>query len=210
MKETIQEQKSKDIEMPAPRRRGKRAGIIIGIIAGVVIVAGAGFWIWHEQPSFCGTMCHDTMGTYLANYEDSDMLSHAHATAGVACLDCHEPVLEDQLAELQVQVSGDYRLPLAKMDTDDEFCLRDGCHTRDEIVSALDGYTFPDGTAVNPHEITFSTDYSSTESPHSVGGETIPCSTCHTMHRNSNGIEYCFTCHHTETAKPCYDCHDHR
>ena len=181
------------------------------VAAIVLIGAGAGFWVWHEQPSFCGSVCHDTMGSYLDSYEQGSMLANHHAQSGVVCLDCHEAEPATQLAELQVQLSGDYRLPLAKMETDDSFCLRDGCHTREAITAATAGYIAGGDTNINPHDIPFSPDYGATESPHEVGGGTVPCTTCHTVHRASAGIDYCYdACHHTKTFDSCYGCHDHR
>ncbi|MBR2790357.1 MAG: hypothetical protein IKD70_07055, partial [Eggerthellaceae bacterium] len=39
-------------------------------------------------------------------------------------------------------------------------------------------------------------------SPHGAGGETLPCATCHTSHRKSAGIQYCFdSCHHPGTSR---------
>lgn len=189
----------------------KKVVMLFSIAAIVVVGVGAGFWAWHEQPGFCATMCHNTMGSYLETYEQSNFLVHEHAQVDVACLDCHEAELSTQLEELQAQISGAYRQPFAKMETDDAFCLREGCHTRDQIVAATSDYTAGNDTKVNPHEITFSPEYGKTESPHSVPGSTIPCATCHTMHRESQGIDYCYdTCHHTKTFDACYGCHDHR
>ena len=128
--ERSQEDNVLKTEGPSPKKK-RRKGVIAGaVVLAVVLIAGIGMWIWHEQPSFCGTVCHDTMGSYLEGYESGDFLAHNHAQAGVACLNCHEAELNTQVAELQVQMSGDYRLPLAKMETTDEFCLRDGCHIR--------------------------------------------------------------------------------
>lgn len=191
-------------------KKRRRLPIVLGVVAVVVAIAGVGAYVWHEQPGFCGAVCHDTMGPYLETYESSAFLVHNHAEAGVTCLDCHEAELSTQLQELQTQISGNYRTPLAKMETDDEFCLREGCHTRESIVEAGEKVTFGDGTSVNPHSITFSSNYGSTESPHSVPGETIACSTCHSSHRKSAKLDYCYGCHHTETTKSCYECHDHR
>ena len=191
-------------------RRRKLASILC-VSAVVLVGAAAGFWVWHEQPGFCGAVCHDIMGSYVESYAQGTLLASQHAQSDVVCLDCHETTLETQLAELQVQLSGEYRLPLAKMDIGDSFCLRDGCHTREDIAQATADYVAGNGTNVNPHEITFSTVYGETESPHQVNDETIPCATCHTMHRKSAGIDYCYdSCHHTKTFDSCYGCHDHR
>lgn len=193
---------------PAPKRRRKWL-IVLGVALAVAAVSGAGFWVWHETPSFCGTMCHDTMGSYLDTYENSDFLVKSHADADVACLDCHEAELATQMAELQVQLSGSYRLPLAKMETDDSFCLRDGCHTREEIVVSTSDYTAGEGTKVNPHEMTVAAGTPQKQNPHGSDGKTVPCSTCHTSHRASKGIDYCYdACHHNKTFESCSDCHN--
>lgn len=190
-------------------KKTKKLPIVLGVVAAVVIVAGVGFFIWHQQPSFCATMCHDTMGTYLETYENSDYLVHAHAESGLVCLDCHEPTLSEQLEELQIQMSGDYRTPLAKRDMGDEFCLTDGCHTRDEIIAAGDSYVTPKGDAVNPHKMTIVETAESRENPHnSPDGEPLACSTCHTAHRQSKEINYCFdSCHHVGGFDSCSNCH---
>ena len=46
---------------PAPKKRPKRGWIVAGAVAAVIVVAGAGFWVWHEQPSFCNAICHSPM-----------------------------------------------------------------------------------------------------------------------------------------------------
>ena len=46
---------------PAGRRRGRRWPIVVGVVAVVLVAAGAGFWVWHEQPGFCNAICHDPM-----------------------------------------------------------------------------------------------------------------------------------------------------
>lgn len=194
-------------EQGAAKRKKKKWPVVVGVVAAVLVVAGAGFWVWHEQPSFCAAMCHDTMGTYLETYEDSDYLVHDHAVNGVTCLGCHTPEISEQLAELQVQLSGDYRVPLTKMETTDEFCLRDGCHTREEVESHT--VTTADGTVVNPHTTTIDSSVAQMKNPHGEGGERLECSTCHTSHRESKEINYCYdTCHHTETFQTCNSCHD--
>ena len=39
-----------------PSALRRRWPIAVGVVAAVVIVAGAGFWVWHEQPSFCNAV----------------------------------------------------------------------------------------------------------------------------------------------------------
>ncbi len=40
-------------EEAAPKKKGKKWSIVVGVVVVVLIAAGAGFWVWHEQPSFC-------------------------------------------------------------------------------------------------------------------------------------------------------------
>lgn len=189
------------------KRKKTKLMIVVGSVAAVIVVAAAGFWIWHEQPAFCGTMCHDTMGSYLEGYEGDKLLAASHAGADVVCLDCHEPTLQQQIGELQKQLAGDYRLPLEKMAVDDEFCMRSGCHSREEIIAATADYTNDQGATANPHSMTFAAQDNQKTNPHGAGGESIPCSTCHTMHRKSVEMDYCYGCHHVKTFESCYNCH---
>ncbi len=197
-----------DGEAPvSAKRKPKKKLVALGVVTVVLVTAGAGLWVWHEQPSFCATVCHDTMGSYLDTYENSDYLVAQHANQGFSCLDCHVPTLSEQIAELQVQLSGDYRVPLAKMETDDEFCLRDGCHAREEIEQHT--VVADDGTTVSPHTVTIDESAMQMQNPHESGGSVPSCSTCHTSHRPSQEIQYCYdSCHHTETFELCSDCHE--
>ena len=38
---------------PAAQKKKKKWPIVVGVVVAVLVVAGAGFWVWHEQPSFC-------------------------------------------------------------------------------------------------------------------------------------------------------------
>ena len=60
--------KSADTEH-APKEKSRRLPVIIGTIVVVVIVAGIGFGVWHDQPSFCNAICHTPMDGYLKPYE---------------------------------------------------------------------------------------------------------------------------------------------
>ena len=180
--------------------------IAAGIVVVVLACAGTGMWVWHEQPSFCSTICHDTMSTYVESWEDSSYTVHAHAEQGVTCLDCHKPEIAEQMQEAVKQVTGDYTVPLAKMDTDDSFCLTDGCHTQEAIEQATSSMNI-DGTAINPHTQTVN---AAATNPHDGSGEKPACADCHSMHRSSKEMEYCYICHHAETFDVCESCHDHR
>lgn len=97
---------------PAPRKH-KRGITVAVVVVAVLVVAGCGMLAWHETPSFCGTVCHTPMSTYLDTYEatpntqgvdaygnevsnTNSMLAVVHASAGQGCMSCHEPSLDQQ------------------------------------------------------------------------------------------------------------------
>ena len=124
-KERDMSEEIKDQQAPAPKKSKKKLGIIAGVVAAVIVVAGAGFWVWHETPGFCGAICHTPMDPYLATYEEepaegamdkygntvdgSTMLAAVHRVDGEAtCLSCHEPTLSQQIGEGIAWVTGGY------------------------------------------------------------------------------------------------------
>ena len=69
----------------APKGKNKKkSAIVAGTVAVVLVLAGAGFWVWHEQPSFCNAICHSPMDKYVESYSSGDagMLVTQHAEAG--------------------------------------------------------------------------------------------------------------------------------
>ena len=59
---------AKSEQTGAPKPKKKRNKIIIaGVIVIAVVAAGIGMLVWHEQPSFCSTMCHLEQA-YVDNY----------------------------------------------------------------------------------------------------------------------------------------------
>ena len=196
-------------------RNKKTIGITVCVIVVVIIAAGAGFWVWHEQPSFCGAICHTPMDEYLATYsaelgeattdkwgnevEDSSaMMATLHAAseedggAEADCLDCHTPVISEQISEGLNWVTGSYIFPLDERDNSDlteargstaeELCLNDECHS-DITVDDLVDLTADMGER-NPH-----TDLSTL----SVSHASVTCTDCHKGHRAS--VMYCTGCH---------------
>ena len=188
-------------EEAAPKKKGKKWPIVVGVVVVVLIAAGAGFWVWHEQPSFCAAICHTPMDEYLETYEQEPgttgvdkwgnevsntnaMLAVSHKAQGKDCMSCHVPTLSEQMSEGINWVTGNYVYPLEERDTDmlteargvdaDEFCLNESCHnlTRDDLVKATSDMEF------NPHQ--------------PQHGE-IECSECHKAHRAS--VMYCTQCH---------------
>ena len=59
------------------RKTDRRWPIVAAVVAVVVAVAGGGFWVWHEQPSFCNAICHTPMDPYVAAFDQQP------GTAGV-------------------------------------------------------------------------------------------------------------------------------
>lgn len=164
-------------EAPRPKKSRRKLFTVLGIIAAVIIVAGIGGFIWHESPSFCNAICHDPMDPYVEGYYsgDASLLVTAHAAEGDECLDCHKPTIGEQVSELFVWISGDYKtpLPMTKIGTRD-FCME--CHDDAEMKAATENYN---GTSRNPHDSHY--------------GDTIECYSCHRVHRTST--MYCNECH---------------
>ena len=157
------------------RKRTKRL-IALGVAAAVVVTAGAGFWVWHEQPSFCNAICHTPMDPYVEDYyaDDATLLATSHRVVGVSCLDCHVPTLSEQLAEGVTWVAGGYALPLEQRQFDNAFCMNGSCHDIGQDSLA---------------QITAQREYN----PHSNYHEELACGTCHKSHTAS--VMQCAQCH---------------
>lgn len=183
------------------KRKG-RWPIIAGVVAVILVAAGAGFWVWHEQPSFCGAICHTPMDNYLATYEaplsqpttdkwgnevadSSSMLAAVHGASGDTCMDCHVPTMSEQISEGGAWLTGNYEFPLIERSADelteasgrdaDELCLNEACHNlaREDLAQIT-----ADMGIYNPHD------------PHHTE---LACTTCHKAHRAS--VMYCTQCH---------------
>jgi cytochrome c nitrite reductase small subunit len=177
--------------------------VVIAVLLGVVLVGGvgaAGFWQYHEEPQFCAT-CH-IMDPYLESWQTPGLGAQVHAEEGLACLDCHEPTIQQQMDELVVYLQGDFRDPLKQRKFENEFCF--DCHldqehtSYEEVIARTEEYTV-EGEVVNPHD------------PH-AGLEGVDsqfeCYTCHKMHEESPGIDFCYGCHHSGTFTSCSSCHE--
>jgi nitrate/TMAO reductase-like tetraheme cytochrome c subunit len=151
-----------------------RKKIIVIVLLTVVVLGGVGavaFWEYHERPEFCAT-CH-IMQPYLDSWQESDYGAYAHAVHDVACLDCHEPTLEEQVNELVVYMQGDYEIPLEELEYLTEDCL--GCHEHGSYEEVIQ---LTADLELNPHD--------------SHLGE-VACEVCHSMHKVSE--DYCADCH---------------
>lgn len=202
----------------AKKKNKKKLPIVLGVVVVVLVVAGAGFFMWHEQPSFCNAICHTPMDAYAETYLDGTydkygnemtdeaskkaMMAYAHATneeKTTNCLGCHVPTMGEQISEGMNWISGSYEvagenangqliletrelsdLVAARGVSEDEFCLKSGCHvtdsgavmTRDDLVAATAEYDR------NPHQ--------------SKHGDKA-CSECHQAHAQS--VNRCSECH---------------
>ncbi|MDR3137107.1 MAG: cytochrome c3 family protein [Coriobacteriales bacterium] len=201
----------KDSEAPSPeparKKRQKKWPIVLGIVAIVVVAAGAGLWVWHEQPSFCNAICHTPMDTYLDTWnneldaagvdkygnEVSDthgMLVVTHKQpieeggADAECLSCHVPDIGEQITEATNWISGNYEYPLPERDDDDLTKAR-----------GLEGDVFCLNASC--HNLTRQELREQTadmkRNPHAWQHGEIACSECHKAHRQS--VVYCTQCH---------------
>ena len=192
-------------ETAAPKKSSakKRVGIVCGVIAVIVAIAGFGMWTWHDDPSFCGTVCHTPMASYLETYDQkpntegvdkygnpvsntSAMLAVQHGAMGFDCRTCHKATLGQQISEGTAWLAGNYTYPLDERSVaelgeptgmgSDEMCLNESCHnmTRDDLYNL----TADEENLYNPHW-----------SHH----ETLDCGTCHKAHGQS--VLYCTQCH---------------
>ncbi len=193
---------------PSAKKR-KRWPIVVGVVAVVLVVAGVGFWTWHETPSFCGAICHTPMDEYLTTYDQQPdtagvdkwgnqvsntsallSVSHQYNGAKATCLSCHAATLSEQVSEGTNWISGNYYYPLYERDgtnltaargaQSDEFCLNSSCHN----ISRSDLIEATSDNLRNPHV-----------SQHSE----FQCTDCHKAHRAS--VNACSECHN-DAPKP--------
>ena len=171
---------------PSPKRPVRKKWIVLGVVAAVIVVAGAGFWAWHNTPGFCNAFCHSPMDAYVESYSSGDqgMLVTQHAEAGDGCLDCHEAELTTQVSELMAWTSDSYpmdgnMLATGKEFANEEFCATSDCHDMNEVVANTWGFEGNDAK-YNPHS--------------SHQDLSLECGDCHKVHEKSTLV--------------CNDCHD--
>jgi hypothetical protein len=196
---------------PSPKKRNKKLPVVIGVVVAILVVAGAGFYVWHEQPSFCNAICHTPMDAYLPTYEASlnqeatdkwgntvttanAMLAPVHREADKTCLDCHVPTLGEQVSEGISWVSGNYEVYTTQtgMQVVSERSLSDLVAARgvdaDEFClnEACHNMTRDD-------LIQATASLSDTYNPHVSQHKELECSDCHKAHRASTNA--CTQCH---------------
>ncbi len=197
--------------------KSKKLPIALGTIAAVIVVAAAGFWVWHEQPSFCGAICHTPMDPYLATYEAEPgqpatdkwgnevseakaMTASYHRVAGATCLDCHESNLSLQIAEGMAWVTGSYEVEanetygvVAVERSLKELAVATG-KTAESVCLNEACHTNADGSAMTRDDLVALTaeDFGH-RNPHVDQHGNTTCSDCHKAHRAS--INACSACH---------------
>ena len=207
----------------APEKKRNKP-LIIGVIAVIVIAAGIGMFVWHEQPSFCSTMCH-IESTYVDNYMQEQgvagrdkygqqvtntnaMMAVLHrntkatAKSEIVCVDCHVPNVMELANDGIHLVTGDYPLPrnernLAGMKSWDGEPGESFCANENCHVYLLD-----DNGQLSYDKLEASTK-SRAFNPHEQHHEmlSLDCSDCHKGHRASTIV--CTGCHeHENVALP--------
>ena len=215
-------------EEPAKDAKKARSGkkkwpIVVGVVAVVLVAAGAGFFVWHEQPSFCNAICHTPMDAYAESYidgshdkygneltEESDKMAmmayyHGHTTEGETtnCLGCHVPTLGEQITEGMHWVTGSYEVAgenKVGQTILEERELADLVEARgiEEDEFCLNGdchHVTDDGKEITSRaDLEAATaDLDSTYNPHLAQHGEYACSQCHKAH--SQSVNYCTQCH---------------
>ena len=202
-------------EETKPQKRRKKPLVVIGTIVVVVALLGVGFFVWHNQPSFCNAICHVPMDPDLPTYEATPghpaidkrgrevadaagMMAAVHRVAGetagkkIDCLACHVPTISQQIEEGIAWISGKYVV----FDNATYGGILSE-HTLAELAVArgVEGDAF----CLNPdcHDMTrddlaqLTAQY--TINPHAPQHGDIYCDLCHKAHRASTN--YCSQCH---------------
>ena len=197
------------IKEASPKKKGKKWPIVVGVVAVVLIVAGAGFWVWHEQPSFCNAICHTPMDPYLPTYEAepgqaatdkwgnevedaSGMMAAVHRVskdeggAGATCMSCHVPTIGEQVSEGIAWISGNYYYPLEERNTKQLVEAR-GLESGDELCLNESCHN------LTREDLVRATSELGQYNPHEAKHSELACSSCHKAHRAS--VNVCTQCH---------------
>ena len=204
---------------PAPKKSRKKLAIV-GVVVVIIAVLGVGFWVWHETPGFCGTMCHESMNSYVGTFDQqagqtgvdkygnavsntNAMLAVSHKDDGIECLDCHVPSLSQQLGEVQETLTGDYYvvaradgngMAIREVGTDELIENAGGTPNTGDSFCLRSGCHVTESGEVYTRqtltELTADRDFN----PHDWKHGQIECSDCHKSHRAS--VLYCTRCHY--------------
>lgn len=192
---------------PSAKKARKRWPIVTGVVVAVLVVAGAGMWVWHEQPSFCGAICHYPMAAFNTTYDQepnttgvdkwgnevsntSAMLCVTHKVsteeggADATCLSCHVPTLSEQISEGMTWVAGNYVYPLYERSAS-ELTEARGVES-DEFCLNESCHNITRDDLI---ELTSDKE----RNPHVAQHGEVACTECHKAHRAS--VMYCSECH---------------
>ena len=197
---------SEEAKAAEPLKKRSRKPLVLGVVVAVIVVAGAGLWVWHGQPGFCSAVCHTPMAEYVATYEAqpgeaavdkwggevsdaSAMLAVSHkAKADANCLSCHVPSLSQQIGEVGEAITGDYYYPLAEVSTADLLMnsgqATDGLGDEFCLNEACHDVTRADLTELTADRA---------RNPHAWEHGDTACGDCHKSHRAS--VMACTQCH---------------
>lgn len=208
-------------ESPADTKQAKKGKkkwpIVVGIVAVVLVAAGAGFFVWHEQPSFCNAICHTPMDAYYETYADGSydkfgneltddssknaMMSYLHAQSDVTCMGCHVPTLSEQIGEGMNWITGNYEV--VGTNSQGQTILTDRTLadltaargvSEDEFCLNSGCHVNSDGSVMTRDDLIAATaDLSSTRNPHLAQHGENACSDCHKAH--SQSVNECSQCH---------------
>ena len=208
---------------PKPKRKRNKF-VIVGVVVVVLVAVGAGMLVWHEQPSFCSTMCH-IEDTYVDNYMQGQgvagrdkygqpvkntnaMMAVLHretsATAKpeIVCVDCHVPNVVELAHDGLNYVSGNYPLPRDERSAS-RLMSWDG-KTGESFCSNQNCHVYLLG---ENGELSYDKLEASTAgrafNPHAQQHEnlSLECTDCHKGHRASTVV--CTGCHeHEDVAIP--------
>lgn len=198
------------------KKKRKKWPVTLGVVLVVLVAAGAGFWVWHEQPSFCNAICHTPMDPYNETYNQEDNtagtdkwgneVSNTHAMLAVShkgpienggadatCMSCHVPQLSEQISEGINWLTGNYYADL------DERSLSDLVEARgittEEFCMNDACHTNDDGSVMTTEDLKALTAHYE-YNPHDADHDTdFDCGSCHKAHRAS--VNQCTQCHET-------------
>lgn len=201
-------------QRPSTKKKTKKPLLTLGVVVAIVVVAGAGFWVWHEQPSFCSAICHIPMDPYNVTYDQepntqgtdkwgnevsntSAMLCVSHKAsaseggAGATCLSCHVPTMSEQISEGMNWVSGNYEVVTAgDMWAPTERTLADLTAARE---LPADQFCLNESCHNMTREQLIESTSDMEFNPHVPQHGEQACTTCHKGHRAS--VMYCASCH---------------
>ena len=204
---------------PSPKRCRRKVTAVVATVAVVLVAAGAGFMVWHDQPSFCNAICHTPMDGYLTTYEStlgeaatdkwgnqvadaSSMLAPVHAREGITCVGCHVPQMSEQVTEGLGWLTGSYSVvqTVDERFVPEEKTLSDLTAARgiaSEAFCLNSGcHVNDDGSAMTRDDLVEKTSYMK-RNPHVQEHGEVACSECHKAHRAST--VYCSKCHSDAT-----------